>query len=285
MLARRGGAQPVKIARIEHDAIARIGCVGDVKCRIRIRRTHDRAHGQVIFAGKIQIALVVCRTRENRAGAIAHQNKIRHIDRQQPVRVKRVAHEKPGVIAQLLASLNFALAGSARRAHGPEIVQFRVGCRQFKRQWVIGRKGTKAGTIQCVWSGRVNLDIAKFPEWLGKFKPAGQPLRSADPIGLHEAYFFWPACQPVKCTQQIIGEIRNFEKPLGQGALLDGCTRSPALSVNHLFVCQNGVINRIPIDNAFAPVNKAGLQKIKKHGLFVAVIRRVAGCKFARPIK
>ena len=68
-------------------------------------------------------------------------------------------------------------------------------------------------------------------------------------------------------------------------ALLAGRARPPALAVNHLFICQNGVINWIPIDNAFAPVNKAGLQKIKKHGLFVAVIRRVAGCKFARPIK
>ena len=150
---------------------------------------------------------------------------------------------------------------------------------------MVGRKRTKAGTIQCVWSGRVNLDITKFPDWLGKFKPARQPFRPADPIGLHEAHFFRPARQPVKLTQQIIGEIRNFQKPLGQGALLDGRTRPPALAVNHLFVCQNGVINRIPIDNAFAPVNKAGLQKIKKHGLFVAVIGRVAGRKFARPIK
>ena len=70
----------------------------------------------VIFAGKIQIALVVRRTRENRAGAIAHQNKIRHIDRQQPVRVKRVAHEKPGVIAQLLAP-SMSLSLVPRAAH------------------------------------------------------------------------------------------------------------------------------------------------------------------------
>ena len=149
------------------------------------------------------------------AGAIAHQNKICHIDRQQPVQVKRVAYEKPGVIAQLLAPLNVALAGSARRAHGPEIGQFRVGCRQFKRQWVVGRKRTKAGAIQRVWSGRVNLDIAKFPDRLSKFKPAGQPFRPTDPIGLHEAHFFRPARQPVQRTQQIIGKIRNLQKPLG----------------------------------------------------------------------
>ena len=236
LLARRGGAQPVKIARIEHDAIARIGCVGDVKCRIRIRRTHDRAHGQVIFPGKIQIALIVRRTRENRAGAIAHQNKICHIDRQQPVRVKRVAYEKPGVIAQLLAPLNVALAGSARRAHGPEIGQFRVGCRQFKRQWVVGRKRTKAGAIQRVWSGRVNLDIAKFPDRLSKFKPAGQPFRPTDPIGLHEAHFFRPARQPVQRTQQIIGKIRDFQKPLGQRALLDAAPdRQPLPSITCSF--------------------------------------------------
>ena len=72
---------------------------------------------------------------------------------------------------------------------------------------------------------------------------------------------------------------------MGERALLDGCARAPALTVNHLFIRQNRVVHRIPVNNALAPVNEASLQKVEKHGLFVAVIRRVASGKFARPVK
>ena len=41
----------------------------------------DRAHWQIVGAREIEVPLIVGRTAENRAGAIAHQNEIRDINR------------------------------------------------------------------------------------------------------------------------------------------------------------------------------------------------------------
>ena len=54
------------------------------------RRNHYRRNRQAIFAGEIQIALVMGRAAENRTGAIFHQHEICDIDRQLPVRVERI---------------------------------------------------------------------------------------------------------------------------------------------------------------------------------------------------
>ena len=43
-------------------------------------------HRQAVFAREVQVALVVRRAAEDRAGAVIHQHEIRDIDRQLPVR-------------------------------------------------------------------------------------------------------------------------------------------------------------------------------------------------------
>ena len=49
--------------------------------RVFFRRLHDRQDWQVIFAGEIEIALVVRRAGKDGTGAIAHQYEVRDIDR------------------------------------------------------------------------------------------------------------------------------------------------------------------------------------------------------------
>jgi hypothetical protein len=47
---------------------------------------------QIVLAGKIQVALVSGRAAEDGAGAVVHQHEIGDVDRNRPVRVKRVNH-------------------------------------------------------------------------------------------------------------------------------------------------------------------------------------------------
>ncbi len=58
--------------------------------RIGIFRHDDGRDGEFVFAGEIEIALVVRGAAEDRAGAIAHQHEVRDIDRQLPVRIERM---------------------------------------------------------------------------------------------------------------------------------------------------------------------------------------------------
>ena len=269
---------------MKQHAVARIGFIANIEIITGVARAHDRTHGQAIFAGEIQIALVMGGTGKNRARAIAHQNKIGDIDRQQPVLVQRVTHKQAGIQTKFFTGLNIAFAGSACRTFGAESLHFGACFGQGKRQLVVGRNGAKTGAVKSVRSRGEHVQRINISERLLQFKPALQPLGTANPIALHEPHFFRPACQPVQRIQQITRIIGDFQKPLRQPLLLNRRARPPALAVNHLLIGQNSHIDRIPIDSAFAPVNQTGVKKIKEHSLFMAVIVRVASGKFAAPV-
>ena len=52
-----------------------------------VQRIKGVCYGQIVFACEIQIALIVCGTRENRARSIIHQNEISDPNGQFPIRV------------------------------------------------------------------------------------------------------------------------------------------------------------------------------------------------------
>ena len=73
----------VEKGRIVDHAVIDIGLVADRERHwILMRRQHDGAHRQAVFAGEIEVALVMGRAAEDRAGAVIHQDEIRDIDRQ-----------------------------------------------------------------------------------------------------------------------------------------------------------------------------------------------------------
>ena len=81
----------VEETRIDHAAVAVIGDVGDDESlRVLARRAHHRRIAEAVFVGEIEVALVVRRAAENRAGAVIHQNEIGDIDRQLPVGIERM---------------------------------------------------------------------------------------------------------------------------------------------------------------------------------------------------
>ena len=98
----------------------------------------SRNHRQPVFAGKIQIALVMCRTGENRAGAVSHQDKVGDPDRQGFVRINRVLHGQAGVKTLLLGLFHRRFGGVHAATFGVEFGQRRIVDLEGLGQRVIG---------------------------------------------------------------------------------------------------------------------------------------------------
>ena len=89
---------------------AGIGLVADDESLRVLPVGHDhRRIAETVFAGEIEVALVVRRAAENGAGAVIHQHEIGDIDRQLPVRVERMRGLEAGVVALLLGRLDRGL--------------------------------------------------------------------------------------------------------------------------------------------------------------------------------
>ena len=60
---------------------------------------------------------------------------------------------------------------------------------------------------------------ASSPAW--KAERAFQPLRLANPVFLHQPNLVGPLVKRPKSSQQFVGEVGDFEKPLAELAALD----------------------------------------------------------------
>ena len=107
----------VEEARIDHAAVAVIGHVGDDEgLRIDVRRAHHRRVAEPVFVDEVEVALVVRRAAEDRAGAVFHQDEVRDVDRQRPRRIERMDRPDAGVEAELLLRIDDFLRGAVALA-------------------------------------------------------------------------------------------------------------------------------------------------------------------------
>ena len=112
---------------------------------------------------------------------------------------------------------------------------------------MVGRKRTKLAPYS-VSVGSCKLDIAN-PDG-SKLKPAGQPSDRPIQLACMRRTFSGQRVSPSSAPRDHRKNPR-FSETIGSARAARRRTRPPALAVNYLFVCQNGVINRVPIDNAF----------------------------------
>ena len=134
-----GHREPVQEVGIDGRAVADIGLVADLdRIRILPRRTHHWDNWQVLGAGEIQIALIVSRTAEDRAGAVVHEHEIGDVERQRALGVEGVADAHARVEAALARRLDVALADAGAVALGNEVGERRVGSAKRCRQRVVG---------------------------------------------------------------------------------------------------------------------------------------------------
>ena len=132
-----------------------IGLVADRKRRrILAGRQHHRPDRQAVFAGEVQVALVVGRAAEDRAGAVVHQDEVGDPDRQAPGRIEGMDDLQAGVEAHLLGGLDLGLGGAALAAVGDEGGDRRVARGQPLGQRMVrgdGRRSSRRTGCRAGW--------------------------------------------------------------------------------------------------------------------------------------
>jgi hypothetical protein len=158
-----------------------------------------RDDGQVVFAGEIEVALVMRRAAEDGAGAVVHQHEVGDVDRQRPARVDRMLRADAGVEAELLGLLDASCAVPMRRHSSMKAASFRHSSRP--RPWRADdrRDRHEARAEQRVRPRREDLEFVRCP---GAVLPTSSK-RSAGPrsgrsSSLHQAHLVRPAVERIE---------------------------------------------------------------------------------------
>ena len=197
-----GDGKAIEEAGIEGGAILDISGVADREMFwIFARRQDHRDDRQPIFAREIEIALVVRRTAEDRAGAVFHQDKIGDINRYAALLVERVNGFQGRAIAAFIGRLDNRFAGTEPVAFGDEFGELRVARGELLRQRVMRRQRDERGTEQCIGTGCENLDRLVAA---GDRKLYPRAFGAADPVLLHQPYSLGPAVERLYRVEQFV---------------------------------------------------------------------------------
>ncbi len=274
--------ESVQEAGIDHPAVAQIRLVADHEARgIGALRQDHRDHRPAVFARELEIALVVPRTAEDRAGAVLHEHEIGDVDRQHGTLDQGMLAAKAGIEADLLGPLERLLAGRRGRTFGNEAGKPGVVRGEPDAQRVIGCDRDEARAEQGVGAGREHLDMIISA---ADRKPHPGADRAADPALLHGADLVRPAIQARQGVEQLLAVVGDLEEPLRQLAALDRSAGAPAAAVDDLLVGQHRLVDRIPVDPGLLAVDQARLEEVEEHRLLMAIVARIAGRDLARPV-
>ena len=270
------GAHAVEEARVHHAAGAGIGLVMNGGVFLALG-SDDAGHRQLVFAGKIEVALIVTGASKQCAGAIIHQHEIGDKHRQADAGIERVDDAQAGVKAQLFLGFDIGRCSAAGLTFGDKRRQCRVGFRALASQRMISGDRSETGTEQRIGPGGEHVETAAALYRKGEAQPSG----AADPVFLHQFDLVRPLIERLEPVDQIVGEIGDLQEPLVQLAAFDQRARSPAAAVDHLLVGQHGHVDRIPVHRRFLAVHQPGGQHVEEQRLFLAVIIRLAGGQLA----
>ena len=275
------GLQPVERAGIHVRAVADVGLFAD--WAIFTVGAGDHAdHGQVVLACEFEVALIVPRTAEDRAGAIVHEDEVGDEQRKGLIMEGRVLHAQAGVEALLLLRFQLGLRRTGALAFADEFGQLGVISSEFAGQRVLGRHGKERRAVNGIWAGGKDhqLVVATLDgqRHFGAFGPA-------DPVFLHQPHLVRPAIQiVVDGVQQLRGVVGDLEEPLGQLPLFHQRAGAPAAAVLDLLVGQHGHLDRVPVDPAFLLVDQPLAIHLDEHALLLLIVLGVAGGEFTGPV-
>src|SRR5260370_40046302 len=141
----------IKEPRVDHAVITLIRSVGDDEAfRILAPRTNHRCIAQTVFVYEVEVALIVRRATEDRAGAVLHQNEICHIDWQLPGRIKRMNRAYTCIDPFLFSGLDYLLRGAPTHGLGDEFSHFFIFRRGREGEYVFGLDGLEFHAKQSV---------------------------------------------------------------------------------------------------------------------------------------
>ena len=123
----RGDRHSVEEPRIDHRSLAVVGDVINFERHgIDPGRADDRRRAQPVDIDEVEVALVVRGTAEDRARAVIHQNEVRDIDRQPPIRIEGMDDPNAGVEALLFRRLDRGDRGADPPALFDEFGKLRI---------------------------------------------------------------------------------------------------------------------------------------------------------------
>ncbi|EXI65530.1 MAG: hypothetical protein AW07_04691 [Candidatus Accumulibacter sp. SK-11] len=278
-------AEAIVAARVEADAALLVGIPvlpGIRRETLAGNRDHlpDR---QPVPAGKGEIALVVRRHRHHRAIAITHQHIVAdpHLDL---LAAQRMRDEDAGGDALLLHRRQVGFGDAAPLALVDESRHPRIALGRMRGQRVLGSDRTEGDAHDGIGARREHPEPSGLTvEFVGKGETDAGAL--ADPVLLHQADLLGPARKPVEIRQQFLGVSGDLHVVHRDLALLDQRPRTPATAIDHLFVGEHGLVDRIPVHGPESLVDQALLVQTGEQPLFPAVILRPAGGQFALPVE
>ncbi|MCY1533114.1 hypothetical protein D9M68_684260 [compost metagenome] len=112
-----------------------------------------------------------------------------------------------------------------------------------------------------------------------------QAFALADPVFLHQLDALGPARQLVLgVLEQFFGVVADLQVVAGDLAALDRGAGAPALAVDHLFVGQHGLVDRVPVHDLGLAVGDALFEHLQEQPLVPLVVARIAGGDLAAPV-
>ena len=102
---------------------------------------------------------------------------------------------------------------------------------------------------------------------------------------LHAAHLFGPAVELLQVVEEFLRVLRDPEVVARNFALFNDRARTPAAAFDHLFVGENGLVDRVPVDDLGLAVGNALFEHAQKEPLVPAVVVGLAGGDFARPVE
>ena len=213
--------------RVDHHAVIDVGRAGldlgdRAGARLGVRRRDDGDDRQAVSAGELDVALVMRRAAEDGARAVVHQNEVRDVDRQLPVRVERVRGDDARIDALLLRAFDRRERGAHAAALLAEGGDSGIGLRRRQSQRVIRRDGQEGSAIERVRARREDLELGRAVRCGAIQRPADQQaLGSSDPVLLHNPDLLGPLVERAERLDEVIGELGDLESPLQALALLD----------------------------------------------------------------
>ena len=183
----------------------------------------------------------------------------------------------------------------------------RMVARGAGRERMLGGNGNKGDAHDGVGAGGEDpeqafvrgagtLTLSPSPGGRGKLRAAARRSRNlvwkreahavalADPVGLHRLHALGPAGESVEHRQQLVGVAGDRQVIHRDLALFHRRAGAPAAAVDHLFVGENGLIDRVPVDHPGLLVGETLLQHAQEQPLVPAIVLGAAGRKLAAPV-
>ena len=109
-------------------------------------------------------------------------------------------------------------------------------------------------------------------------------LGATDPVALHGNDLFRPAAQLIKFGEQLVRIGGDLHKPLGNVLALDRGIATPAFAINDLFVGEHRHVVWTPVHRRGLFIHQAFFKQAGKQPLLPAIIIRITGRQFTRPV-